>query len=138
MRVDTERERRIGVPKLIRHPPDAFPSGQGMARPGVPGVVEPERTYSLRLGSAAESQPNPGDIAAFNNFGLHRGRYHFDRSRRTVMVTYHKASQPLGDRVTFQQWFLEPGYLESLNPATRLFFEGYVQATWHRPHTSLK
>ncbi len=54
------------------------------------------------------------------------------------MVTYHKASQPLGDRVTFQQWFLEPGYLEGLNPAARLFFEGYVQATRHRPHTSLK
>ncbi len=65
MGVDPQRQCRVGVPELVRHPPDAFPSCQGMARPGVPGVVEPERTYSLRLGSAAESQPNSGDVSAF-------------------------------------------------------------------------
>ncbi len=93
---------------------------------------------SDHMPDAIRPRLNAGDLAAFNNFGLHRGGYHIDRSRRTLMLTYHKASQPLGDRVTFQQWFLEPGYLEGLNPATRLFFEGYVQATRHRPHTSLK
>ncbi len=65
MGVDPQRQRRVGVPKLVRHPPDTFPSGQGMGRPSVPSVVEPERTYSLRLGSAAESEPNSADIAAF-------------------------------------------------------------------------
>ncbi len=54
------------------------------------------------------------------------------------MLTYHKAPRLLSDHVTFQPWFLEADYLEGLNPATRLFFEGYVQAMRHRPHTSLK
>ena len=93
---------------------------------------------SDHMPDAIRPRLDAGDIAAFNNFGLHRGGYHVDKSRRTLMLTYHKASQPLSDHVTFQPWFLEADYLEGLNPAAQLFFERYIQATQHRPHTSLK
>lgn len=68
----------------------------------------------------------PGDAALFNPYGLHRGRYHTGRLRRTLMLTYTKRSAPHADYFSRQPWFLEPGYLDGLKPATRAFFEPFV------------
>jgi hypothetical protein len=68
----------------------------------------------------------PGDAVAFNPFGLHRGRYHADKLRRTLMLTYTKRSQPRYDYFSDQPWFLEPGYLEGLTPRARAFFETFI------------
>ena len=76
---------------------------------------------ALRL--AAE----PGDVVLFNPTGIHRGRYHADKLRRTLMLTYTRASQPYRDYFSRQPWFLQPGYLEPLQPHTRSFFEPFVQ-----------
>jgi ectoine hydroxylase-related dioxygenase (phytanoyl-CoA dioxygenase family) len=67
-----------------------------------------------------------GDMAAFNPYGLHRGRYHLNRLRRTLMLTYTAASRPCADHFSHQPWFLEPGYMESLSPATRTYFEPFI------------
>jgi ectoine hydroxylase-related dioxygenase (phytanoyl-CoA dioxygenase family) len=67
-----------------------------------------------------------GDAALFNPYGLHRGRYHTDRLRRTLMLTYTKTSAPHSDYFSNQPWFLEPGYLDGLKPQTRAFFEPFV------------
>lgn len=75
---------------------------------------------ALRLALAA------GDAALFNPYGLHRGRYHTGRLRRTLMLTYTKTSDPYYDYFSNQPWFLEPGYLDGLKPATRAFFEPFV------------
>lgn len=75
---------------------------------------------SLRLALKA------GDAALFNPNGLHRGRYHADKLRRTLMFTYSKSSQPRFDYFTDQPWFLLPGYLDGLAPRTRAFFEPFV------------
>ena len=75
----------------------------------------------------------PGDAACFNAMGLHRGRYHADRLRRTFMLTYTRKSIPHYDYFSHQPWFLEPGYLEGLRPETRKFFELFVdvyQGDW--------
>lgn len=69
---------------------------------------------------------DPGDAALFNPYGVHRGRYHTDRSRRTLMFTYTKTSAPYRDYFSNQPWFLEPGYLDGLQPATRAFFAPFV------------
>ncbi len=100
MGVDPQRQRRVGVAKLVRHPPDAFPSGQGMGRPGVPGVVEPERTYSLRLGSAAESQPNPGDVAAFKRSSGGRAEHPSWHVGPTQVERRNPPGRPRGGRST--------------------------------------
>lgn len=68
----------------------------------------------------------PGDAALFNPNGLHRGRYHADKARRTLMLTYTQTSTPLADYFTDQPWFLEPDYLAPLSPRTRSFFEPFI------------
>lgn len=68
-----------------------------------------------------------GDAALFNPYGIHRGRYHTGRLRRTLMFTYTKRSAPYRDYFSNQPWFLEPGYLDEVKPATRAFFEPFVK-----------
>jgi ectoine hydroxylase-related dioxygenase (phytanoyl-CoA dioxygenase family) len=78
----------------------------------------------------------PGDAVLFNPLGHHRGRYHSDKPRRTLMLTYTRPSGATRDYFTDQPWFLEPGYLDGLSPRTRRFFEAYVAAFrehWQRP-----
>lgn len=75
----------------------------------------------------------PGDALLFNPMGLHRGRYHADRPRRTLMLTYTKSSEPYVDYFSNQPWFLTPGYLDALSPQARLFFDRFVavyQKNW--------
>lgn len=67
-----------------------------------------------------------GDAALFNPYGIHRGRYHADRLRRTLMLTYTKTSAPYQDYFSNQPWFLTPGYLDGCQPATRAFFDPFV------------
>mgnify|MGYP001234141538 CR=1 FL=1 len=69
----------------------------------------------------------PGDAVAFNPCGLHRGRYHIDKLRRTLMLTYTQSSAPRFDYFSDQPWFLEEGYLAGLNAETRGFFERFIE-----------
>ena len=68
----------------------------------------------------------PGDAVAFNPFGLHRGRYHADRPRRTLMLTYTAASHPRFDHFSDQPWFDAPGSLDGLSDSARAFFERFA------------
>jgi ectoine hydroxylase-related dioxygenase (phytanoyl-CoA dioxygenase family) len=79
-----------------------------------------EMPGAVRLALAA------GDAALFNPYGLHRGRYHTGRPRRTLMLTYTRSSVPACDYFSNQPWFLEPGYLDDLKEPTRAFFEPFV------------
>ena len=67
-----------------------------------------------------------GDALGFNPVILHRGRYHSDRPRRTLLVAYTPLSQPRADRFSFQPWFLESGSLDGLSDPARGFFEQFV------------
>jgi ectoine hydroxylase-related dioxygenase (phytanoyl-CoA dioxygenase family) len=68
----------------------------------------------------------PGDAVVFNPVGHHRGRYHADKARRTLMLTYTRRSRPPHDWFTEQPWFLEAGHLDGLSPGARRFFEAFV------------
>ena len=68
----------------------------------------------------------PGDATLFNPYGIHRGCYHVERLRRTLMLTYTKSSAPYQDYFSNQPWFLTPGYLADLQPTTRAFFAPFV------------
>ncbi|MEE2991581.1 MAG: phytanoyl-CoA dioxygenase family protein [Gemmatimonadota bacterium] len=75
----------------------------------------------------------PGDAAMFNPMGLHRGRYHVDRLRRTLMWTYTKRSKPHCDYFSMQPWCLEEEYLLGVKQETKQFFEDFIniyQAFW--------
>tara|TARA_B100000809_G_scaffold266218_2_gene327892 strand:- start:1459 stop:2286 length:828 start_codon:yes stop_codon:yes gene_type:complete len=76
----------------------------------------------------------PGDAVAFNAYGLHRGRYHVDRLRRTLMLTYVASRRPVRpDIFNHQPWFLEPGYLDGLSDQATAFYRGFVDkyaASW--------
>jgi hypothetical protein len=68
----------------------------------------------------------PGDAVAFNPWGLHRGRYHVDKLRRTLMLTYTKTSKPRFDYFSDQPWFDTPQHLDGLQEETRAFFEPFI------------
>jgi len=73
----------------------------------------------------------PGDGVAFAPNGLHRGRYHVDKLRRTFMPTYSRASKRSDCNFTNQPWFLQPNYLDGVKPDTRRFFEEFIAAYKH-------
>lgn len=68
----------------------------------------------------------PGDAVLFNPAAIHRGRYYSDIPRRTLMLTYTKASEPCSDYFSNQPWFLQAGYLDGLSPQARAFFAAFV------------
>jgi hypothetical protein len=68
----------------------------------------------------------PGDAVAFNPLALHRGRYHTDKRRRTLMLTYTSSMHPRFDYFSDQPWFDTAGYLADLDQHTCAFFEQFV------------
>ncbi|MBX3011004.1 MAG: phytanoyl-CoA dioxygenase family protein [Caldilineaceae bacterium] len=75
----------------------------------------------------------PGDAVLFNPMAIHRGRYHTDRLRRTLMLTYTRSSQPYIDYFSTQPWFLGDGYVDALSPHARPFFDRFIamyQSQW--------
>ena len=67
-----------------------------------------------------------GDAVAFNPYGLHRGRYHVDKERRTLMLTYTKSSVPRFDYFSNQPWFSAAAYLEGIGVDAQHFFSRFV------------
>jgi hypothetical protein len=85
---------------------------------------------------AVRADLRPGDAVLFNPMGLHRGRYHTDRLRRTLMLTYTKTSRRYYDYFSFQPWCLEPGYLDGVKDTTRAFFDAFIDLyaeSWQQP-----
>ena len=82
--------------------------------------------HSNHMPGALRFKQAPGDAVLFNPVGLHRGRYHTDKLRRTLMLTYTKTSAPCLDYFSMQPWFLEAGHLDALDPETRAFFTTFV------------
>ena len=87
-----------------------------------------ENSRSNAMPGALRVALQPGDILAFNPYGLHRGRYHADKPRRTLMLTYTRTSRPNYDYFSHQPWFLQQGYMEAFKPKTRAFLQPFVQA----------
>lgn len=123
LRWDTEEENRIR-----RHDPQAgiMPNGERLAL-------------------------QPGDLAFFHVNTLHRGYYEHGVPRRTIAVTLGRASHARGNSAqtmkewrgyvaTYQPWLLKPGYLEGTAPATREFFQHYIDTygdTWKPEYLEL-
>lgn len=75
--------------------------------------------------NAIRFNQEPGDMIAFDPNGLHRGRYHSDKIRRTLMLTY--SSKPNFDYFTDQPWFLTDQNFKNLPQKTQAFFEPFIE-----------
>jgi ectoine hydroxylase-related dioxygenase (phytanoyl-CoA dioxygenase family) len=85
----------------------------------------------------------PGDAALFTQLCIHRGRYHTDKLRRTLMVSVKKKAaaeyslrQRGLDQYSDQPWFLAPDYLKDVHPQTRAFFQQFTD--FYAPHWRAK
>jgi ectoine hydroxylase-related dioxygenase (phytanoyl-CoA dioxygenase family) len=67
-----------------------------------------------------------GDAVMFNPVAHHRGRYHADKLRRSLMLTYTTQESASFDYFTNQKWFLNEEYLANLKPKTRNFFLPFI------------
>jgi len=81
----------------------------------------------------------PGDAALFTQLCIHRGRYHTDKLRRTMMISVKKRAaaqfsirQRGLDYSCDQPWFLMPQYVEGLNEHARTFFREFTD--FYAPH----
>ena len=90
------------------------------------------RLKNNQSNSRSNSMPNairfnqePGDMIAFDPNGLHRGRYHSDKIRRTLMLTY--TTIPTFDYFTDQPWFLTDPNFKNLPRKTQAFFEPFIE-----------
>lgn len=87
---------------------------------------EQRNSRSNEMPGAIRPLLEPGDAILFNPAGLHRGRYHAGRVRRTFMLTFTKTSSPYYDYFSHQPWCLESGYLEGVKQETRAFFDAFI------------
>lgn len=81
----------------------------------------------------------PGDAALFTQLCIHRGRYHADKLRRTMMISVKKRAaaefsiRNRGlDYSCDQPWFLMPQYLAGVDDHARTFFCGFAE--FYAPH----
>ncbi|MCJ8330603.1 MAG: phytanoyl-CoA dioxygenase family protein [Lentisphaeria bacterium] len=75
-----------------------------------------------------------GDLFAFNPNGLHRGRYHTDKPRRTIMGSFGDIAQTPKFFFSYQPWYLNEGFLDGLSDEARAFYQLYInkyQDFWH-------
>ena len=104
--------------------PDARPLGVGPAE------------YLLGLAGGADE---PGDAVLFTQLCIHRGRYHTDKLRRSLMISVKKraaAEFTMRERglnyASDQPWFLLPGYFDGVSEDARAFFQEFVD--FYAPH----
>lgn len=78
--------------------------------------------------NAARLYMNAGDAVILNQNGIHRGRYHTDKFRRTLMLSYTPLHNPIFDQFIYDQtWFLHEGYLNSLSPRAVVYFQEFIR-----------
>eukprot|EP01051_Picozoa_sp_SAG22_P001972 SAG22_NODE_83_length_21704_cov_58.556584_15_plen_347_part_00 len=67
-----------------------------------------------------------GDALAFNPFCHHRGRYHADKKRRTLMISMRARRLPLYDYFSDQPWCEDDGYLSGLSQGAARFWREFI------------
>lgn len=82
--------------------------------------------HSNQMPNAMRFNQKPGDMIAFDPNGLHRGRYHSDKIRRTLMLTYSTTAN--FDYFTNQPWLLNKENTNILPPKTQAFFQVFIDA----------
>ena len=84
-----------------------------------------QNNASNSMSGAIRVHQNPGDILAFDPAGLHRGRYHSNIKRRTLMLTYNTAEAYRYDYFSDQPWLFSDKHMNLLPEKTKAFFKRY-------------
>lgn len=142
-KAERETIERVGVQSGAQLQVALVPSQDIQVVPGSHLRWDTPAEYAIRRGNGfAHNTSNempgalrvdlaPGDAVIFNPLGLHRGRYHSDKLRRTIMLTYGRGGG--GDSWWARQpWFLSPGYLDGVRPSTRAYYERFIAE--HQEH----
>ena len=103
-------------------------------------IAEDERNNrSNEMPGAVRVALAPGDAVLFTQLCIHRGRYHADKLRRTLMVSVtkrltaeHNMRQRGLNYGSDQPWFLLPDYFDGVEPEARAFFGEFVD--FYAPH----
>ena len=93
----------------------------------IPRGDEQNNSRSNSMPGARRVALEAGDAVAFNPLALHRGRYHADKRRRTLMSTYTSATYPRFDYFSDQPWFDTDGYLAGIDEPASAFFQQFVE-----------
>jgi hypothetical protein len=89
---------------------------------------DPQVRCSDEMPGAVRCRLSAGDAVIFDPSGIHRGRYLATRSRMTLMVTFvQETSKPMLDRLSFQSWFLNPGYLDGLSHHATTVYGNFIK-----------
>ena len=98
---------------------------------------------SNKMPGAVRVSLQPGDAALFTQLCIHRGRYHSDKKRRTLMISAKKRAaaeyslrQHGLDQYSDQPWFLAPGYLNGVSSEAGAFFQPFIDC--YAPHWRTK
>ena len=88
---------------------------------------------------AVRLHQEPSDAVLFTQLCIHRGRYHTDKLRRTLMISVKKRAaaeftmrQRGLDYGSDQPWFLMSKYFDGVNEDARAFFQEFVD--FYTPH----
>ncbi len=81
---------------------------------------------SNEMPGAVRIHQSPSDAVAFEALGLHRGRYHTNKRRRTFMLTYTSDREHLFDYFSDQPWILSSPLMADLPAATRASFQRFL------------
>jgi hypothetical protein len=68
-----------------------------------------------------------GDGLIFNPYGLHRGRYHTDKPRLTLMLTYTPTEHIFCDYFSNQPWCMSEGYLDGISARAKTYFGEFIR-----------
>jgi len=102
------------------------------------GRYDTEEEFYVRIADnwshATDPLPNSirfrlkaGDAVLINATGLHRGRYHTDIPRLTILLTYTPKNMPYYDYLVDQPFCLQPGYLDSLSLRAKAYFTEFIE-----------
>lgn len=134
---DPPRELHMHIPLVPTQATEVVPGSHNRWDTPEEHQIRTKDATSDKMPGRLVIQLQPGDLAFFHVNALHRGMYHKGVRRRTIAVTFGRASHPRkatpemmkqwrGYVATYQPWFLKQGYLDGCAPSTRAFFQRFV------------
>jgi len=135
---DPPRELHMHVPLVPTQATEVVPGSHNRWDTPEEFHIRTKDATSDKMPGRLAIELNPGDLAFFHVNALHRGMYIHGVKRRTIAVTFGRASftrKPTAEMMkawrgyvaTYQPWFNKPDYLDGCQPGTRAFFERFVE-----------
>jgi hypothetical protein len=134
---DPPRELHMHIPLVPTHATEVVPGSHNRWDTPEEFQIRTKDSTSDNMPGRLAIQLTPGDLAFFHVNALHRGIYTHGVRRRTIAVTFGRASfarKPTAEMMkawkgyvaTYQPWFKKQGYLDGCSLVTRAFFQRFV------------